>query len=342
MVLNKSARSRMFAVLLAPAVAGVALSAGAARAETLTLYSAQHEQMTKSITEAFTKATGIQVKTRFGEAPEIANQIAKEGKSSPADVYFTENSPELMLLDGKGLLAPIQPETLAAVPAKYSAPNGAWIGVFARENVVIYNKAMIQETALPTSLLDFAKPEWKGKIAFAPTDADFLPLVAAVSAAKGEQAAVEWLKGLKANGQVFDDDEGVVAAVDRGAVATGIINSYYFDRMQAEKGADKVNSAIHHFAGGDVGGLVNVSGAAVLKSSKHQAAAQKFIAFMVSKPAQEMEAKADVGFEYPLVAGVAANPALKPFDQLQPPALTIAQLGDDRAAAKLLRRAGLL
>ena len=63
-----------------------------------------------------------------------------------------------------------------------------------------------------------------------------------------------------------------------------------------EKGADKTQSAIHHFSGGDVGGLMNVSGAAVLKGSRNQAAAQKFLAFLVSKSAQEMLSKLDITF----------------------------------------------
>ena len=102
---------------------------------------------------------------------------------------------------------------------------------------------MIQEAALPASLLDLAKPEWKGKVAIAPTDADFLPLVGAVVALKGRPAALDWLKGLHENAMIFDDDEGVVAAVDRGAVATGIINNYYWARLRMEKGADKMKSA---------------------------------------------------------------------------------------------------
>ena len=334
-------RSRLASLILLGGVATAALGDGSTRAATtLTLYSAQHQQMVETVIAAFTKQTGIFVKTRYGEAPEIANQIAREGAASPADIYFTENSPELMLLDGKGLLAPVAAASLAQVPAKYSAPDGSWIGVFARENVLDFNTSMMREDRLPASLMDLAKPKWHGKIAFAPTDADFLPLVAAVSALKGQAATVQWLKGLKANGQVFDDDEGVVAAVDRGAVAVGIINSYYFERQRAETGA--AHSAIHHFAGGDVGALVNVSGAAVLRSSKNPAAAQRFVAFLVSKPVQAMVARANIDFEYPLAAGIAANPALRPFDRLQPPPLTVAQLGDDREAARLLRRAGLL
>ena len=84
-----------------------------------------------------------------------------------------------------------------------------------------------------------------------------------------------------------------------------------------------MQSAIHHFAGGDVGGVMNVSGAAVLKSSRNQAAAQKFLAFLVSKPAQELVSKLNITFEYPLAAGVAANPMLKPAAELQPPSLTL-------------------
>ena len=330
------------AIVVSCLVGAVAHPARAEGPITLTLYSAQHHQMVDLLTQSFTKKTGIQVRVHSGEAPEIANQIAQEGARSPADVYFTENSPELTLLDEKGLLAKIDTSTLARVPAKYSAADGKWVGVLARENVLAFNPALIPETALPTSLLDLAKPEWKGKVAIAPSDADFLPLVQALVAMKGKAATLDWLKGLKQNAQVFDDDEGVVAAVDRGAVATGIINNYYWARLRTEEGAAKMNSQIHHFSNGDVGALVNVSGAAVLASSKHPQEAQRLIAYLVSTPVQEMLGKSDIDFEYPLAEGVAPNPLLKPFDQLQPPQVSMAQLGDDQLAAQLLRDAGLI
>ena len=314
----------------------------AADAATLTLYNAQHHQMVDLITRQFTKQTGIKVLVHSGEAPEIANQIVQEGQRSPADVYFTENSPELTLLDEKGLLAKIDTATLAQVPAKYSAADGKWVGVLARENVLAFNPTMIKESELPTSLLDLANPSWKGKVAIAPSDADFLPLVQAVVALKGKPAALAWLKGLKTNAQIFDDDEGVVAAVDRGAVATGVINNYYWARLRTEKGASNLHSQIHHFSNGDVGALINVSGAAVLASSKHPKEAQRFVAFLVSKPIQQMIGKGDIDFEYPLAHGVAPNPLLRPFNQLQPPNVSMAQLGDDQLAAQMLREAGLI
>ena len=327
---------------LALAGAFAACFAAQADAASLTLYSAQHEQLTDLLAKDFEKATGISVNVRDGEGPALAAQLVAEGAATPADVYFTENSPELMLLEEKGLLAPVGADTLKTVPARYDSPTGAWLGVVARENVLAYNTSKLQASQLPASLFDLAQPQWKGKIGIAPSDADFLPLVSAVLATKGHDAAVEWLKGLRKNAQIFDDDEGVVAAVNRGAVATGLINNYYWARLHVGLGDAATKSAVYHFPNGDVGALVVISGAAVLKASKNTDAAQKFLAYLVSERGQKLMAESHIDFEYPLRAGVAADPILKPFDQLSPPAIDVQKLGDDSQAAKLLREAGLL
>ena len=158
---------------------GLGLPAAHAQPVTLTLYSAQHPQVDAMLAAEFTQETGIKVLLHEGEGPDIAAQIIQEA-GFPGDVFLTENSPELNLLDEKGLLAPVAPATLQQIPAQYSATDGDWLGILARENVLAYNPATISATALPASLLDLAKPEWKGKVGFAPSDADFLPLVSAV------------------------------------------------------------------------------------------------------------------------------------------------------------------
>jgi iron(III) transport system substrate-binding protein len=321
---------------------GLAVSPGRADAQTLTLYNAQHEQVVGMLTAMFTKQTGIKVQVHTGEGPDIASQILQEGADSPADLFFTENSPELILLDEKGLLAPVDPATLARVPAKYSAADGDWVGVLARENVLDFNASMIGANALPASLMDLAKPQWAGKIAIAPSDADFLPLVSAVIRTQGKPAALAWLQGLKANAKIYEDDESVVAAVARGDVAVGVVNNYYWARLETDLGPQKIASALYHFRHGDIGGLINISGAGVLKSSKNQAAAQKFLAFLVSHQAQVALGESEVDFEYPLAPGVAPNKLLTPFKALQPPAISVSQLGDDQEAGALLQQAGLI
>jgi iron(III) transport system substrate-binding protein len=121
-----------------------------------------------------------------------------------------------------------------------------------------------------------------------------------------------------------------------------VVNNYYWPRLRLEKGADKMRSAIHHFTSGDVGALMNISGAAVMQASQNQAAAQKFLAFLVARSTQEILSSTDITFEYPLVPGVQANPILMPVGELQPPALSLELIGDDRDAAQLLREAGLI
>ncbi|POA98720.1 iron ABC transporter substrate-binding protein [Chromobacterium sinusclupearum] len=329
--------------LLAALLAGGLLAASQlSLAASLVLYNAQHPQTVKLLTDDFEKMSGIGVKIRSGEGPELSAQLLAEGKASPADVYFASNSPELMLLEGKQMLAKLPAATLSPIPARYSSPQGEWVGVTARENVLVFNNKLTAGMAMPASLMDLAKPQWKGKLAIAPSDGDFLPLVSAVRALKGDQAALAWLKGLRDNAQTFDDNEGVVAAVNRGGVAVGIINNYYWTRLQVELGSKGMHSQLYHFPNADVGALINVSGAGILKSAHNPEAAQKFLAYLVSPRAQQLIAKSNITFEYPLLPGVAPAPQLKPFSQLNPPPLDMQKLGDDSQSAKLLRQAGLL
>ena len=76
-----------------------ATGATGAYAASITVYSAQHEQVMNMLAKDFEKQSGISVKVRNGEGPALAAQLVAEGSASPADVYFTENSPELMLLE---------------------------------------------------------------------------------------------------------------------------------------------------------------------------------------------------------------------------------------------------
>ncbi|MDD2877559.1 MAG: extracellular solute-binding protein [Acidiphilium sp.] len=342
-------RLRLFGGLAQPALAAAvgvaALLGGSVQAESvapLILYSAQHPQVVAMLTKAFEAKTGIAVRVHSGEGPEIANQILREGKNSPADLVFVENAPELTLLDQRHFLAPVAKATLAIVPTQDSAANGDWLGVLERQNVLAWNPNLIGPAALPKSLLDLASPAWKGKVAIAPSDADFLPLVGAMIHAEGKAGALAWLKGLKRNAKIYQDDESVVAAVNRGSVATGIVNNYYWARLRTEMGPAHTPSRIAHFAPGDIGNLLNVSGAAVLASSHHQAEAQRFLAFLVSAQAQRLLAKSTVDYEYPLRPGIAPNKLLDPMATLHPPAIAPAELGNDREAAALLQQAGLI
>jgi iron(III) transport system substrate-binding protein len=314
---------------------------GGSSGGTLTLYSAQHEQMTNALAKAFEKQSGATVRVRFGEDEGLANQIVQEGSASPADVLLTENTPPLELLNEKRLLAKVDAPTLAHVPSQYDSNSGHWVGVAARETVLIYNPRKVAASELPKSILDLAKPEWKGKLAIAPSEPDFVPIVSAIDKLDGRGATTSWLEGFAANAKRYDDNEGIVAAVEAGQVDAGVINHYYWFEQRAEVGAAKVHSKLYYFGHEDPGALVNISGAGALKSSNDPALAQSFLAFLAGKEGQNaMTHSGD--WEYPLVAGVAPPPGLVPFAKLEAPAVGPADLGDGSVPLQLMQQAGLL
>jgi iron(III) transport system substrate-binding protein len=320
-----------------------ASSPAGASGATLTLYSGQHVQTTQALVSAFEKKTGITVNVRFDDEDVLAQQIVSEGGHSPADVFFTENSPPLQYLASKHLLAPVHPSTLAQTPSKYNAPGGTWVGVSARVSVMVYNTSLLKPGQLPTSVMQLAQPQWKGKVAIAGGETDFQPIVTSVARAHGKAAALTWLEALKANAgsHQYPDNETVADEVNRGQVALGIVNQYYWYRERAEIGSSDMHSAIAYFAPHDVGYVVDVSGAGVLRSSSHQAEAQRLVAFLTSAPGQEIIAHGD-SFEYPIASGVTTAQPETPFSQLEPNSITIAQLGTGQAAIKLLQEAQLL
>ena len=315
----------------------------ATSSNTLVLYNAQHEQTTSAIVAAFTKRTGITVRVKNDDEDDITAQIEAEGSRSAADVVYTENSNWLQQLDDKGLLAKVDTPTLANVPAVDSAANGNWVGVSARISVLVYNTDGVSPSEVPTSVLDLADPRWKGKIELAPSETDFWPIIDSVARQKGTAAALAWLKGLRTNVGANDnipDNETLTSDVSKGVTDLALIDSYYFYRLEAEVGAGSVHAKIAYFAPRDPGYVQDVSGAGIVKSSKHQAAAQRFLAFLTSEAGQNVLAHSD-SFEYPLHPGVDANAELTPLDQLQPVSFTPAQLGTGLEAHQLLIEAGL-
>jgi iron(III) transport system substrate-binding protein len=340
-------RPRGLAAVLAVAIGAVTLAAcgssGSGASDTITLYSGQHVQTTNALVAAFEKKTGIGVNVRSDDEDVLSQQIVTEGAHSPADVFFTENTPPLQFLASKGLLSPVEPSTLANTPAKFNSPDGHWVGVSARVSVMVYNTSLLKPSQLPTSVMQLAEPHWKGKLALAGGETDFQPIVTSIAHTYGTAAAETWLRAVKTNAtsHLYPDNETVVDEVNRGQVAIGVINQYYWYRLQAEVGAGDVHSAIAYFAPKDVGYVMDVSGAGAMKSSTHQADAQKFLAFLTSKEGQEIIGHSD-SFEYPIASGVTTSKPETPLDQLQPNAISIAELGTGAEAIKLLQEAQLL
>ncbi|AZK63623.1 iron ABC transporter substrate-binding protein [Pectobacterium versatile] len=322
---------------------GLALSASATAAENdegIVIYNAQHENLVKSWVDGFTKETGIKVTLRNGSDTELGNQLVQEGKSSPADVFLTENSPSMVLVDNADLFAPLDNATLAQVPSDYRPSHGRWIGIAARSTVFVYNPTKFTDAQLPKSLADLAKPEWKGRWAASPSGADFQAIVSAYLELKGEKATQEWLKGMKENFTAYKGNSTVMKAVNAGQIDSCVIYHYYRFVDQAKTGENSNNTKLYYFKHKDPGAFVSISGGGVLASSKHAKDAQAFIQWITGKSGQEILRTNDA-FEYAVGVNAASNDKLVPLKDLDAPKVDAAKL-NSKKVVDLMTQAGLL
>ncbi|HDT2124510.1 TPA: iron ABC transporter substrate-binding protein [Enterobacter roggenkampii] len=308
--------------------------------DSIVIYNAQHENLVKSWVDGFTKETGIKVTLRNGDDSELGNQLVQEGSASPADVFLTENSPSMVLVDNANLFAPLDSDTLKQVPAEYRPAHGRWIGIAARSTVFVYNPAKLSEQQLPKSLMDLAKPEWKGRWAASPSGADFQAIVSAMLALKGEQATLEWLKAMKANFVAYKGNSTVMKAVNAGQIDGGVIYHYYRFVDQSKTGENSKNTQLYYFKHQDPGAFVSLSGGGVLASSKHKAQAQAFIKYITGKEGQE-SLRTNNAFEYAVGVNAASNPKLVPLKDLDAPKVEPSTL-NSKKVIELMTQAGLL
>ncbi|MET0872209.1 MAG: iron ABC transporter substrate-binding protein [Paeniglutamicibacter terrestris] len=341
-------RKNMLAGLAIVATATLGLTACSSGAPTsdasddagITVYNAQHESLAQEWVDAFTAETGIKVTIRNGSDTEMSNQIIQEGAASPADVFLTENSPAMAQVENAGLFADVDKATIAQVPADFRPSTGKWTGIAARSTVFVYDSKKISADQLPKSMLDLAKPEWKGKWAASPTGADFQAIVAALLELKGEAATTEWLAGMKENFTAYKGNSTAMKAVNAGEIDAALIYHYYYYGDQAQTGENSKNVTPYYFKNQDPGAFVSVSGGGVLSSSKHAEQAQEFLKFVTGKAGQEI-LKTGTSFEYPVGSKVASNEKLVPLKELQAPTVDPAKLHSAKVT-ELMNTAGLL
>ena len=304
------------------------------------IYNAQHESLAEEWAEGFTEETGINVTLRNGKDMEFANQIVQEGAASPADVFLTENSPAMALVEGAGLFEALPKETLDQVPETMRPANGLWTGIAARSTVFAYDKTKLTEDKLPKSMLDLADPAWKGRWAASPSGADFQAIVGALLQLKGEDATAAWLKAMKENYKAYKGNSTAMKAVNVGEVEGALIYHYYYFGDQAKTGENSKNVALHYFKNQDPGAFVSISGGGVLASSKRKEQAQAFLKWVTGKGGQDI-LKNGTSFEYAVGKDAASNAALVPLADLQAPKVEPSTLNNSKVT-DLMTAAGLL
>lgn len=322
------------------ALAGCGGNTYTADPDALQIYSSQHDNLTKAWAEGFEEKTGIETQVRAGSDASMGQMIVEEGDASPADVFITENSPAMTLVEDAGLLAPLEQSTLDRVAGDRRPSSNVWTAIAARSTVLVYNPDLIDEADLPASMMDLQKPKYEGQWGAGATRPDFIAIVAGMLADQGEEKTAAWLEGLKENSEPYEHNVATMKAVNAGEVPMGIIYHYYWYRDQAETGESTSNTKLHYFRNEDPGAFVSLSAGGVLKNGNHPEAAQKFIAYLLSDEGQQVLVDSGA-MEYSVAKGVKSDPALPPLESLEAPTVDLSTL-DAEKVTELMTDAGIL
>ena len=307
----------------------------------LTVYSGRSESLVGPLLESFSEDTGIEIQVKYAGSAAIASTILEEGENTPADVVFLQDPGSLGALSAAGSLGELPGDLLDRVDFRFRSPEGEWVGTSGRARTIVYNTTAIEPARdLPASILDFTDPAWKGRVGWAPLNGSFQAFVTALRVQQGDSAAREWLEGMRANdARDYPKNTAIVDAVARGEVDVGFVNHYYLERFLQEEGPG-FGARNHFLGGGDPGALVLVAGAGVLKASDDTRAAERFIEYLLSEPAQAYFAVETR--EYPLVAGVEPVGDMPPLESLDPPDVDLSNLRDIQGTLSLMREVGVL
>ncbi|MDK1473516.1 iron ABC transporter substrate-binding protein [Streptomyces sp. 549] len=307
----------------------------------LVVYSGRDEELVAPLLEQLEKATGTDVEVRYGDSAELAAQILEEGDRTKAGLFFAQDAGALGALSKAGMLEKLPQKSLDKVDSTYRGGKGDWVGVSGRSRVLIYNTDQVETDEVPDSVLDLTKPEWKGKVGYAPTNASFHAFVTAMRVSEGEDRTRKWLTDLKANdAKPYEKNGAVRDAVDAGEVSLGLINHYYWYEKASEVGEDKLNSALKFLRAGDPGALVNVAGVGVLQGDQSETA-RKAADFLLSKEGQTYFAEQTK--EYPLASGVESPvEGLPALDTLKGPDIDLTELDSLEQTLEMLKDVGMV
>jgi iron(III) transport system substrate-binding protein len=324
----------------------------------LVIYSGRRDVLVGPLVARFEEATGLDVEVRYGTDAELMALLQEEGEAGAAraDLFWANTAGALGAAAGAGLLAEL-PDSLRAEPAAFVPSSGRWVPVTTRFRVLAYHPQRVDTTALPASAMDLPqRTDLRGRIGWTPTYSSFQDFVTAMRLVHGEEAAAQWLQGMRAlEPKAYESNTPMLEALAAGEIDVALTNHYYVLRMldggeegeveeEAEEavGAADAPVAMHHFAAGDVGNLALVTGAGLLETATHRSAANRFLAFLFSPEAQAFAA--DEVHEYPVVPGMTLPAAFLPFDRAVAlsPSLDFERLSDLEATLALLRQQGLL
>ena len=307
---------------------------------TLSIYSARNEQLIGPLLKRYEAETGVKTQLVTASAGPLLEKLKAEAATTPADLLLTVDAGNLWQAADAGLLQALNDEQLnAAIPEHLRDPQGHWYGLSVRARTLVYAPSRVAKEQLK-SYADLAQAQWKNRLCLRTSRKVYnQSLVAMLMATHGPEQAEDIVKGWVANlaAPPFPNDTAVIKAVLAGQCDVGIVNTYYFGRL--ERDTPDMDAALFWPDQASDGVHVNVSGGGVIKHSDNTQAALDLLRWLASEQAQTNFAGDNL--EYPANSKLSPVPQVAAWGEFKPNLINVSEAGRLQAeAVKLMDRAG--
>lgn len=306
----------------------------------VTVYSARAEHLIDPLFDKFSEETGIRVRYITDTEAALIARLQTEQERTPADALLTVDAGNLWHASDVGMLQPFESDIIKSnVPGNLRASDDTWTALSIRARTIAYSTDRVDPDELSTYEA-LADDEWYGRLCMRTSAKVYnQSLVASMIVALGEEKTEEVVSGWVNNLAVdpMSNDVMEMQAIEAGVCDVGIVNTYYFGRLEAEN--PDIPVALFWPNQDGRGVHINVSGMGITRYAKHPELARQLMEWLSAEEAQRDFA--GLNKEYPVNPAVEAVPAVKAWGDFKRDPLNVEHLGSLQAdAIRLMDRAG--
>ena len=310
---------RVTAAFWCTLVAAAAAACQSKSPSTVVVYTSVDEVFARPIGEAFQKKTGITVQlvpdTEETKSTGLLNRLIAEKERPQADVFWSGDPVRAALLKAKGVATPYRSPQATGLPPQFSDPDGYWTGFSARARVLLYNRNLVPDSEVPTSVTDLLQPRLRGRACIAnPLFGTTSMHAAALFAVLGEEKAKGFFEEFAQNGgRIVSSNGEVRRRVADGECAVGITDT---DDANVARLDAKPVGVVYPDANG-IGTLVVPNCAVLIAGGPHPEAGRRFIDYLLRPETERTLAEGEAA-QMPLRPGVPVPVGVTALARIKP------------------------
>jgi iron(III) transport system substrate-binding protein len=261
--------------------------------KTVVVYTSVDQVYSEPVFHSFENETGIRVMAVYDvEATKttgLVNRIIAEKSRPQADVFWSGEFSQTIVLKNEGLLEPYHSPAAGDIPARFKDGDGYWTGFGGRARIFIINTDLLTPAEYPHSVYDMLDENYPGPaigIAY-PMFGTTATHAAAVYSYLGNEKARTFFSSLNNRSvRIVDGNSVVRDLVAQGQLSFGLTDTD--DACGSVESGKNVTIIIPDQGEGAMGTLVIPNTAAILRGAPHMAEARVFMDYLLDRKTESV------------------------------------------------------